>query len=35
MLINGKVRRMFREIEAFILSGKCRSLEDVKNWNRA
>jgi site-specific recombinase XerD len=34
MLVNGKARRIFREIEAFILSDKCRSIEDVKSWDR-
>jgi site-specific recombinase XerD len=32
--ITGKVARMFRQIEAFVLSGKCNSLDDVKNWNK-
>jgi site-specific recombinase XerD len=25
---------MFREVEAFVLSDKCTSLDEVKNWNR-
>jgi site-specific recombinase XerD len=33
-LITGKVTRMFREMEAFVLSGECGSLDDVKNWDR-
>ena len=32
--ITGKANRMFRQIESFVLSEKCQSLEDVKNWNK-
>jgi site-specific recombinase XerD len=32
--ITGKVARMFRQIEAFALSGKCNCLDDMKNWNK-
>jgi site-specific recombinase XerD len=32
--ITGKVNRIFRQIEAFVLSEKCGSLDDVKNWDR-
>jgi site-specific recombinase XerD len=31
--ITGKVTKMFRQIEAFVLSGGCRNLEDVKKWD--
>lgn len=31
--LNGKLNKLFREIEAFALSDKCQSIEDVKNWN--
>ena len=31
--ITGKVARQFRKIEAFVLSDKCKSLDDVKYWN--
>ncbi|MDR1224486.1 MAG: site-specific integrase [Tannerella sp.] len=34
LLINGKARQIFRQIEAFTLSDKCRSIEDVKNWDK-
>jgi site-specific recombinase XerD len=34
MLINGKARQIFRQIEAFTLSDKCRVIEDVKNWDK-
>lgn len=33
-LITGKATRIFREIEAFCLSEKCLSINDVKNWNK-
>jgi site-specific recombinase XerD len=32
--ITGKAARQFREIEAFVLSDKCKTLDDVKYWNR-
>ncbi|MDR2086109.1 MAG: site-specific integrase [Dysgonamonadaceae bacterium] len=32
--ITGKVTRMFRQIEAFVLSDKCSCLDDIRNWNR-
>ncbi|MDR1370464.1 MAG: site-specific integrase [Dysgonamonadaceae bacterium] len=32
--ITGKVSSVFRKVEAFVLSDKCRTLEDVINWNR-
>jgi len=32
--ITGKANRIFRQIEAFVMSEKCRSLDDVKNWNK-
>jgi site-specific recombinase XerD len=32
--VTGKVTRMFRQIEAFVLSEKCKNLEDVNNWNK-
>lgn len=32
--ITGKATRLFRQIEAFVLSDKCKSLEDVKYWNK-
>lgn len=31
--INGNLDRIFREIEAFAISDKCKTLDDVKNWN--
>lgn len=31
--INGNLERIFREIEAFAISDKCKTLDDVKNWN--
>ena len=31
--ITAKAHRVYRQIEAFCLSEKCRSLDDVKNWN--
>lgn len=34
-LLTGKGTRMFRQIEAFCLSDKCRVLADVKNWDRS
>jgi Site-specific recombinase XerD len=33
-LITGKATRIFRQIEAFCLSDKCKSISDVKNWNK-
>ena len=30
---NGQLERTFREIEAFALSDKCKSIEDIKNRN--
>ena len=32
--INGKVNRIFRKIEAFVMSEKCQSLDNVKSWNK-
>ncbi len=32
--LTGKGHKIFREIEAFVLSDKCRSIEDVKNWDK-
>jgi site-specific recombinase XerD len=32
--ITGKATRIFRQIEAFVLSEKCQRLDDVKNWNK-
>ena len=32
--ITGKATRIFRQIEAFVLSDKCQNLDDVKNWNK-
>lgn len=31
--INGNLDRIFRGIEAFALSDKCKKLDDVKSWN--
>lgn len=31
--INGKLDRIYREVEAFSLSDKCKELNDVKSWN--
>ncbi|MCL1937138.1 MAG: phage integrase SAM-like domain-containing protein [Candidatus Azobacteroides sp.] len=33
MLVIGKAHRIFRKVEAFVLSEECRSLDDVKKWN--
>jgi site-specific recombinase XerD len=33
-LITGKATRTFRQIEAFCLSDKCKSIEDVKKWDK-
>lgn len=30
---NGRASRMFRDVEAFALSDKCKSISDLKNWN--
>lgn len=32
--ITAKAHRIFRNIEAFVLSENCNSLEDAKNWNK-
>jgi site-specific recombinase XerD len=32
--ITQKARRIYNEIEAFVMSGKCAQLSDVKNWNK-
>jgi site-specific recombinase XerD len=32
--ITGKAARQFRRIEAFVLSEKCKTLDDVQYWNR-
>jgi site-specific recombinase XerD len=32
--ITGKATRQFREMEAFVLSDKCKTLDDVKYWNK-
>lgn len=32
--ITGKATRIFRQIEAFVLSDKCNSLQDVKKWDK-
>jgi hypothetical protein len=34
MLITGKARRIFRQVETFILSGKCTGIEQVKSWDK-
>lgn len=31
--LNGKANRIFRDVEAFSLSDKCKELKDVKNWD--
>ncbi len=31
---NGQAKRIMREIEAFALSDKCQTIEDVKKWNK-
>lgn len=33
-LITGRATRIFRQIEAFCLSDRCKSIPDVKNWNK-
>lgn len=33
VVLNGKLERLYREIEAFAISDKCKTLDDVKNWN--
>lgn len=30
---NGQLDKIFRDIEAFAISDKCKTLDDVKNWN--
>ncbi|MCL1937200.1 MAG: site-specific integrase, partial [Candidatus Azobacteroides sp.] len=32
--VTGKVVRMFRQIESFVLSENCKGLDDVKNWDK-
>ena len=32
--ITAKAHRIFRDVEAFVLSENCNSLEDAKNWNK-
>lgn len=32
--LNGKLKRIFRDMEAFALSDECQSIDDMKNWNR-
>jgi site-specific recombinase XerD len=32
--ITAKAHRIFREVEEFVLSDNCRTLEDVKNWDK-
>ena len=34
LLVTAKARDVFSKVEAFVLSDKCKSLEDVKNWNK-
>lgn len=31
---NGQLDRIFRDIEAFALSDKCKTIEDVKKWDK-
>nr|DAE47069.1 MAG TPA: Integrase [Caudoviricetes sp.] len=31
--LNGKAKRIIRDIEAFTLSDRCKCLQDVKNWD--
>lgn len=33
-LLTGKAARIFREVEAFSLSDKCKVLADIRNWDR-
>jgi site-specific recombinase XerD len=33
-LITGKARKMFGEIEAFVLSDKCTTLHEIRNWDK-
>ncbi|MEN9919583.1 MAG: hypothetical protein RL662_2019 [Bacteroidota bacterium] len=32
--ITGKAHKLFREVEAFCLSDKCNSIEDVREWDK-
>lgn len=32
--LNGTLKKLLREIEAFALSDKCKYISDVKNWNK-
>jgi len=33
--ITGQATSLFRKIEAFVLSPNCKTIEDVKNWNKS
>jgi hypothetical protein len=32
--ITGKATRVFRRVEAFVLSDKCQTLDDIRNWDK-
>jgi site-specific recombinase XerD len=34
LIVTGKVRNLFKKIEAFVFSDKCKTLKDVHNWNK-
>src|SRR5674476_797074 len=33
-MVTGKARKMYNEVEAFVNSGKCTGLTDVRNWDK-
>ncbi len=33
-LINGKAKRIFNQVEAFVFSEKCSTIDSVKNWDK-
>jgi len=35
LAITGQAASLFRKIEAFVLSDKCKNLDDVQNWNKS
>jgi len=35
LAITGQGASLFRKMEAFVLSDKCKNLEDIKNWNKS
>lgn len=33
-MVTGKARKMYNEVEAFVNSGKCSELTDIRNWDK-